>query len=49
MVSGFNFAESIASKDPAGIFLLHRLVDYTLGSEFKPEVAIPEAALKPML
>jgi len=49
LVSGFNFAESIASKDPAGIFLLDRLVNYTLGGEFNPEVAIPESALKPML
>ncbi len=46
MVSGFNFAESIGSKDPAGIFLLDRFVDYTLGPEFEPKAVLPEAALK---
>jgi len=46
LVSGFNFAESIGSKDPAGIFLLDRLVHYTLGPEFEPKAVIPEAALK---
>jgi hypothetical protein len=46
LVSGFNFARAIDSKDPAGIFLLDRLVRYALGSEFTPEASLPEAALK---
>jgi len=46
LVSGFNFARAIDSKDPAGIFLFDRLVRYALGSGFTPEVSLPEEALK---
>jgi beta-galactosidase len=46
LVSGFNFARAIESRDPAGIYLLDRLVRYALGPEFTPEASLPEAALK---
>jgi hypothetical protein len=46
LVSGFNFARAIDSKDPAGIFLFDRLVRYALGPEFNPVIALPAAALK---
>jgi hypothetical protein len=46
MVSGFNFARAIESKDPAGIFLLDQLVRYALGPDFAPEVSLPEEALQ---
>jgi hypothetical protein len=46
LVSGFNFARAIDSRDPAGIFLFDQLVRYTLGSDFTPEASLPEEALK---
>jgi len=46
LVSGFNFARAIDSKDPAGIFLFDRLVRYALGPDFNPDAALPEEALK---
>src|SRR5262249_14190766 len=46
LVSGFNFARAIDSQDPAGIFLFDQLVRYALGSDFAPEVSLPEEALK---
>jgi len=46
MVSGFNFARAIESKDPAGIFLLDQLVRYALGPDFAPEASLPEETLK---
>ena len=45
LVSGFNFARAIESKDPAGIFLLDQLVRYALGPDFTPEASLPVAAL----
>ena len=46
LVSGFNFSQSIGSKDPAGIFLLDQLVRYTLGPDFDPKASISEMDLK---
>ena len=46
LVSGFNFARAIESKDPAAIFLFDRLVRYALGPEFLPETSLPEETLK---
>ena len=46
LVSGFNFARAIDSKDPAGLFLFDQLVRYALGPEFTPQASLPEAALK---
>jgi hypothetical protein len=46
LVSGFNFARAIDSKDPAGIFLFDRLVRYALGPGFTPVASLPEEALK---
>ena len=46
LVSGFNFARAIDSKDPAGIFVFDQLVRYTLGPDFSPEASLPEEALK---
>jgi hypothetical protein len=46
LVSGFNFTRAIDSQDPAGIFLFDQLVRYALGSDFTPEVSLPEEALK---
>src|SRR6185503_16334711 len=36
LVSGFNFARAIDSRDPAGIFFFDRLVRYALGPDFNP-------------
>ena len=46
LVSGFNFARAIDSRDPAGIFLFDRLVRYALGPDFAPQVSLPEGALR---
>jgi hypothetical protein len=46
LVSGFNFAQAIDSKDPAGVFVFDQLVRYALGPEFTPEASLPEEALK---
>ena len=46
LVSGFNFARAIDSRDPAGIFLFDRLVRYALGPDFTPDASLPEEALK---
>jgi beta-galactosidase len=46
LVSGFNFAQAIESRDPAGIFFFDRLVRYALGPDFAPKASLPEEALK---
>jgi hypothetical protein len=46
LVSGFNFAQAIAAKDPGGIFLFDQLVRYALGPDFSAEASLPEEALK---
>jgi hypothetical protein len=46
LVSGFNFARAIDSRDPAGIFLFDRLVRYALGPDFNPVASLPEEALR---
>ena len=45
ITSGFNFAQALASKDPAGTFLLDQLIRYALGSHFNPKAALPVDAL----
>lgn len=45
LVSGFNFDQAIKMGDPAGIFLLDRLLRYANGPEFAPSISIPMAAL----
>jgi hypothetical protein len=46
LVSGFNFAQAIESRDPAAIFFFDRLVRYALGPDFAPKASLPEEALK---
>jgi hypothetical protein len=41
LVSGFNFTQALASKDPAATFLLSQLVNYALGPEFAPSQTLP--------
>jgi beta-galactosidase len=45
LVSGLNFSGAIESRDPAGIFLFHRLIQYAVGSEFSPHASLPANAL----
>jgi len=45
LVSGFNFAHAIEQRDPAGLFLLDRLIRYALGPDFAPKAALPVEAL----
>ncbi|MCI0537262.1 MAG: hypothetical protein L0Z50_18770 [Verrucomicrobiales bacterium] len=45
LVSSFNFAQALKSNDPAGIFLLDRLIHYALGPDFTPSASLPEEAL----
>ncbi|MDB6026636.1 MAG: glycoside hydrolase family 2 sugar binding protein [Verrucomicrobiales bacterium] len=45
LVSGFNFSQTLASKDPAGIFLLNQLVHYASGADFAPATSLPVEAL----
>lgn len=47
LVSGFNFAQALDSKDPAGIFLLGKLVNYALGSDFAPTQTLPVESIEP--
>jgi hypothetical protein len=47
LVSGFNFAQSIGQKDPAGVFLLNELIRYASGPEFAPPATLAEEILKP--
>ena len=46
LVSGFNFAGAVKSSDPAGVFLLDRLMRYALGPEFDPQTPLAEEALR---
>lgn len=46
LVSGFNFTQALAAKDPGGIFLFDKLLRYALGPDFAPEVSLPAEALK---
>jgi hypothetical protein len=46
LVSGFNFAQSLALNDPAGIFLLDQLVRYALGPDFNSRVSLPAQAVQ---
>ena len=46
LVSGFNFPQAIAARDPGGMFLFDQLVHYALGPDFAPEASLPVEALK---
>jgi hypothetical protein len=46
LVSGFNFAQALTAKDPAGIFLFDQLVRYALGTEFNPKASLAKDALQ---
>ena len=46
LVSGFNFAQALAWKDPAGTFLLEQLIRYALGPDFNPKASLPVDALQ---
>lgn len=41
LVSSFNFKRALESKDPAGIFLLDRMIRYAASSEFMPKMTLP--------
>jgi hypothetical protein len=46
MVSSFNFAQAMAASDPAGVFLLDRLIRYGMGGNFNPKAELPLASLR---
>jgi hypothetical protein len=41
LVSSLNFGAALAEGDPAGAFLLDRLIRYALGPEFQPAAVLP--------
>ncbi len=46
LVSGFNFEQALAMKDPGAIFFFDQLVRYALGPDFAPDTSLPEEMLK---
>jgi beta-galactosidase len=46
LVSGFNFRDAMASRDPAALYLLDQLLRYMIGPDFHPSASIPLGSLK---
>ncbi|MBL9136619.1 MAG: hypothetical protein JNK85_12150, partial [Verrucomicrobiales bacterium] len=45
LVTGFNFAQALEKKDPAGRYLLDQLVRYAASDRFQPRATLPAESL----